>query len=60
MKKMELTFGLGSRSCTGKNIRFLEIFKVIATLLPQFKVCKRQGFRADLTDPSSSLKQQAV
>jgi cytochrome P450 len=42
MEKTELTFGLGSRSCVGKNIAFLEFFKVVATLLAQFKVCKRQ------------------
>ena len=38
MDKTDLTFGQGSRSCIGKNIAFLEFFKVVATLMAQFKV----------------------
>jgi cytochrome P450 len=33
-----LTFGQGSRSCVGKNIVQLEIFKVIASLATRFIV----------------------
>jgi cytochrome P450 len=39
MDKTDLTFGQGSRTCIGKNIAFLEFFKVVATLMVLFKVC---------------------
>ncbi|UPL00177.1 hypothetical protein LCI18_011111 [Fusarium solani-melongenae] len=39
------TFGAGSRTCIGKNISLLEIYKAIPTLLFLFKACIRfQGF----------------
>ena len=41
MDKTDLTFGQGSRTCIGKNIAFLEFFKVVATLMAQFKVSLR-------------------
>ncbi len=37
MERTELTFGQGSRTCIGKSIAALEIFKVVATLMAQFK-----------------------
>ncbi|OAL36511.1 hypothetical protein AYO20_04127 [Fonsecaea nubica] len=37
MDKTELSFGQGSRSCIGKSVASLEIFKVVATLVGQFK-----------------------
>ena len=37
MDRTELTFGQGSRTCIGKNIAALEIFKAVATLMAQFK-----------------------
>jgi cytochrome P450 len=38
MDRANLTFGQGSRSCIGKNIVQLEIFKVLATLTTRFIV----------------------
>ena len=38
MDRATLTFGQGSRSCVGKNIVQLEVFKVIATVFSQFTV----------------------
>ena len=37
MDRTELTFGQGSRTCIGKNIAALEVFKVVARLMAQFK-----------------------
>jgi cytochrome P450 len=38
MDRATLTFGQGSRSCLGKNIVQLEVFKVVATLCSRFTV----------------------
>lgn len=38
MKHADLTFGGGSRACTGKYISLLEIYKVIPTLLLEFDI----------------------
>lgn len=38
--RTDLSFGQGSRTCIGKNIFRLEIFKVLAALLVRFKVCQ--------------------
>ncbi|KAI3540798.1 benzoate 4-monooxygenase cytochrome P450, partial [Colletotrichum filicis] len=38
MEKTELTFGQGSRTCIGKNIFALEVYKVVATLVSLYKV----------------------
>ena len=38
MKRADLVFGGGSRSCTGRYIAFLEIYKVIPTLLLEFDI----------------------
>ncbi len=38
MKHADLTFGGGSRSCTGKYISLLEIYKVIPTLFLEFDI----------------------
>ena len=38
MDRANLTFGQGSRSCIGKNIVQLEVFKIIATLVKRFIV----------------------
>jgi cytochrome P450 len=37
-ERANLTFGSGSRSCVGKNVAMLEIFKVVASLLSSFRV----------------------
>ena len=34
-----LHFGMGSRTCIGKNISLLEIYKLIPTFLRRFEVC---------------------
>jgi len=34
-----LHFGMGARTCIGKNISLLEIYKVIPTVLRRFEVC---------------------
>lgn len=33
-----LTFGAGTRACIGKHISFLEIYKVVPTLLRRFEI----------------------
>jgi cytochrome P450 len=38
MKRAYLVFGHGSRTCIGKNISLLEIYKLIPTLLMKFKL----------------------
>ena len=38
MKHADLTFGGGSRTCTGKYISFLEIYKVIPTLFLEYDI----------------------
>lgn len=39
MNGMMFQFGLGSRTCIGKNISLLEIYKVVPSLLRRFNVC---------------------
>jgi cytochrome P450 len=34
-----LQFGMGSRTCIGKNISLLEIYKLVPTMLRRFEVC---------------------
>jgi len=38
MERTDLSFGHGSRTCIGKNIALMEMFKAVATLVGQFKV----------------------
>lgn len=38
MKNADLTFGAGNRSCTGKNISLLEIYKIIPLLFMKYDV----------------------
>ena len=38
MEQSILTFGAGSRACIGKNISFIEMFKVIPQLLREFEI----------------------
>ncbi|CAK7205847.1 hypothetical protein SEUCBS139899_008626 [Sporothrix eucalyptigena] len=38
MNGMMLQFGMGSRTCIGKNISLLEIYKVVPSLLRRFKI----------------------
>jgi cytochrome P450 len=35
-----LQFGMGSRTCIGKNISLLEIYKLVPTMLRRFEVCR--------------------
>ena len=44
MKRADLVFGAGSRSCIGRNISFLEIYKAVPSLL--------LSYRFSLVDPS--------
>ncbi|ESZ92255.1 cytochrome P450 [Sclerotinia borealis F-4128] len=46
MKRADLVFGSGTRSCLGKNISLLEIYKIVPTLFLNFDV--------ELVDPSKS------
>lgn len=39
MERAGMTFGYGARSCIGKNIVQLELFKVVATLMRLYQVC---------------------
>jgi cytochrome P450 len=38
MRRADLTFGQGSRTCIGKNISYLEIYKMIPSLLMKFRL----------------------
>lgn len=38
MRRADLTFGHGSRTCIGKNISYLEIYKLIPSLLRKFRL----------------------
>lgn len=40
MNKASLVWGAGPNTCIGKNIAFLELFKVIPSVLRMFKVCQ--------------------
>ncbi|PQE28637.1 cytochrome P450 protein [Rutstroemia sp. NJR-2017a BBW] len=46
MKRADLVFGSGTRSCLGKNISLLEIYKTVPTLFLKFDI--------ELVDPSKS------
>ncbi|PQE32237.1 cytochrome P450 protein [Rutstroemia sp. NJR-2017a WRK4] len=46
MKRADLVFGFGTRSCLGKNISLLEIYKTVPTLFLKFDI--------ELVDPSKS------
>lgn len=39
MSGVMLQFGMGSRTCIGKNISLLEIYKLVPTVLRRFEVC---------------------
>lgn len=39
MGSVMLHFGMGSRTCIGKNISLLEIYKLVPTFLRRFEVC---------------------
>lgn len=43
-----LQFGMGSRTCIGKNISLLEIYKVVPSLLRRFEVSLSPGVNGDL------------
>ena len=38
MKRADLTFGHGSRTCIGKNISYLEIYKLVPSLLLKYRL----------------------
>lgn len=37
-------FGMGARTCIGKNISLLEMYKVVPSLLRRFEVCRNSSF----------------
>lgn len=59
MNGMMLQFGMGSRTCIGKNISLLEIYKLVPSMLRRFEVSYSPPFRssvgrcADWTNRSS-------
>jgi cytochrome P450 len=44
MNAADLTFGGGSRICTGRNLALVEVYKVVATLVNRYEI--------ELEDPS--------
>jgi len=42
MEKVDLSFGAGSRICPGIGFAQMELFKFVASIVVQFKVCLRQ------------------
>lgn len=44
MTRATLTFGAGTRTCIGKNISLLEIYKVIPSLFQTYEVCGMSVF----------------
>lgn len=56
MNGMMFQFGMGSRTCIGKNISLLEIYKVVPSLLRRFEVsCPPLNPRFPIPDGSFSL-----
>lgn len=53
MDKADLTFSQGSRACIGKSFTHLELFKVVASVMGQFKVCKSASIH--LIRPANKL-----
>lgn len=49
MDKADLTFSQGSRACIGKSFTHLELFKVVASVMGQFKVCECHIHTFDVT-----------
>ena len=52
MENALLTFGAGNRSCVGKHISYLEIAKVVPSLVRGYDVCAFQLSLFSLMDPS--------
>ena len=54
-----LHFGMGARTCIGKNISLLEIYKLVPTVLRRFEVCFlsfiRQAYQLNLTRYNLSI-----
>lgn len=50
MERTELSFGQGSRTCIGKSVALLEMFKAVATLAGQFRVRRLCPFGHNGTD----------
>lgn len=51
-------FGMGSRTCIGKNISLLEIYKLVPSMLRRFEVCDYSGFRHPLIQLTCLYKSQ--
>jgi cytochrome P450 len=49
MDKVDLTFSQGSRACIGKSFTHLELFKVVASVMGQFKVRESHIYTFDAT-----------
>lgn len=60
MKRADLTFGGGSRSCTGKSISFLETYKAIPTLLLQFEICLENSSKEWSTINRWAVRQENI
>jgi cytochrome P450 len=50
-------FGMGSRTCLGKNISLLEIYKLVPTMLRRFEVCYPPKRRMESLGANSGPKQ---
>ena len=48
MEGCMLQFGMGARTCIGKNISLLEIYKLVPSFLRRFQVSLRLGFHIQI------------
>ena len=60
MRRADLVFGGGSRSCTGKNIALLEIYKLIPTLFQRFDISLKDQDAEWKTENRWTVRQRGV
>jgi cytochrome P450 len=56
MKNSLFSFGAGARTCIGKNISYLEMYKLVPSVLQEFKVSRSQFFERSNTANSVKIE----